>query len=460
MSSKEVKQLVYLSDIEKSIGEGIEEAIDLFPLLEERRRLKINDLLELLGDLERHDLIQLILRECPEAWAEAPPHVRQSLALPEQMFGQKRAIMLAKTEEYVMKKEELKVIAHSGKAREGRFRDLLHDLEPLLSLKEEQMELSHLEIQGASLQYLLVDSLRELSRFWKRWPTTISVFQQAESSSNVRDLVDQCHSIFDGFHGRLPLKWSHEMRQRVIDSRDKQEHPIGKVARRTHDILHELSSELLGQNALESNKKMLQRAIFTIESCNYTARYLIPIFKWQTTLIFLAVSHRVDVSCHLREILPMIATEHAEDIGRNWDVITNVVGDEAARSLKDVLLSASQVPLDSEQKCKQQEMDDSTYSSLIRSVCVPWHVTLAVLGCSVLGCKLDYQRLEEKLVKYMVSQRPVMQNIYVNLSKKMASSVEREVQRYRESYGRVISELTQNPQLEDIIKSLFDHKSC
>ena len=57
-----------------------------------------------------------------------------------------------------------------------------------------------------------------------------------------------------------------ETRQQVSLQRDNAQHPIGKLARKAHRALYEVSVELIAN-------KNLKEALFAMESVNYTTRY-------------------------------------------------------------------------------------------------------------------------------------------------------------------------------------------
>ena len=158
--------------------------------------------------------------------------------------------------------KDLGVLMNSGPARENRFDDLF--LKAFLILRAEHNQ-EWLELE---LQERAVDTLTQLSLFWKMWPITLATFQQNGDSCKIKPLMIECHKYFDLFNKRLPPKWDEETRQKVALQRDNAQHPIGKLAREAHGVLHELSVELIGEQALEDASKRLKEALFTLESVN------------------------------------------------------------------------------------------------------------------------------------------------------------------------------------------------
>lgn len=453
LDADEVKKLVFMADVNKQKAETIHQGIRLFECLEYRGDLGPEDfgyLLELLEGLERNDLINLVLKENPGACAVGPPNVPQGFSSSAQFMYLKRECILVKTGQYSKWMKKLKVAMHSGTAREGRFVRFFQKVAFQLHIVpgssiEKQFGLS---VAPAFERESYVESLVQLSIVWQIWPITLAAFDQNGFSSELSLLVDESHGIFDEFHHTLPPSLSHQSGKEVLDLRNKQQHPIGQIARHAHSILHELSSEMLGSTALEESNEMLKSAFFTIESLHYTARYLIPIYKWQTTLLSLVASHSIDGSCFCG-ILPRILSDHAKDIRENWDVIVDILGDEVAEKFNKLLPTESQAT---------SGHKDTTYSCFRKCVTTPWYVTLAILGCFS-ECSIDHMKVQDSVFRYMHSQKEVFMQMYLELSQKMASSMEKEVQCFQRSYGQVIRKLTSSHESSKILMALFDHES-
>ena len=453
LSSDEFSELVYLLGVPDELVKTPQcDRTCFLRYLESHQVVSPNNyecLLWALDTIQRKDIIQKITTENPEVVFPILPYMPQSFGTQGQTWIVKKSVMLDKKEVYIGRMKDLGVLMRSGPARESRFGDLFLRAFSILSAEQNQKWLE-LELQKSA-----ADNLIELSSFWKLWPTTLATFQQNGDSCKIKPLMAKCHRYFDRFNKSLPSNWDTETRQQVSLQRDNAQHPIGKLAREAHRALHELSVELIGKQSLEEASKRVKEALFALESVNYTTRYLMPIYKWLLVLLHSASLSVIDVS-KFHDTLKVIVSDHWPDMARNKDILMEIVGKEVmSRICQDL---EDREDNGSEGKC---DIDVSTYSGIVSSVSVVWHVAIVVLANIALNCEVDLKSMQKKLSKYMADQKKLMMQTYLCLSKRMAGEMQKEVDYYRENYAQKVRQVAGgSSEILEILQSFFSHKEA
>lgn len=452
LSSEDLHSLIYLTYARDN---GIRYGFQLFDLLSRRRQLGqgYSFLIDCLRDIGRNDLAKKITEEIPDAVVEAPSHVRQSLDIPEQIMAMKCNVTLVKRKQYFSCMKDLGVIMRCGVAREGRFDDYFYRAFGVLQMKVEQLGVSKLSEQQevSSLQDIATASVTHLSLFWKMWPQTLAIFQRSGQSCNIKPLMEQCHTYYDLFDAQLPSQWSSDLRSQVRSQRAQRHHPVGSIARQAHKFLHELSSEMIGEQALQDAEGIFENALFTTESVNYTARYLLPIYKWLLSLAHLATTFQMDIlkGC---EILQVVFSDHRVNITRNWEVLSKIVGEEAMNRINTEFKIRCDVT-----ELSHDDIDGDTYSKLTQSVALVWHVSLAVIACAALHVVCDCNQIQYRLTKYMATQKELMKQTYLLLSQTMAEEMQRELDHYKGIYEQLVGTLG-SQEAQSTLQSLLSSK--
>jgi len=333
--------------------------------------------------------------------------------------------------------KDLGVIMRCGVACEGRFDDYFYRAFGVLQMKVEQLGVSKLSEQRevSSLQEIATASVTHLSLFWKMWPQTLAIFQRSGQSCNIKPLMEQCHTYYDHFDAQLPSQWSSDLRSQVRSQRAQRHHPVGSIARQAHKFLHELSSEMIGEQALQDAEGIFENALFTTESVNYTTWYLLPIYKWLLSLAHLATTFEMDIlkGC---EILQVVFSDHKENITRNWEVLSKIVGEEAMNRINTEFKIRCDVT-----ELSHDDIDGDTYSKLTQSAALVWHVSLAVLACAALHVVCDCKQIQYQLTKYLATQKELMKQMYLLLSQTTAEEMQRELDHYKGIYEQLVGAL-------------------
>ena len=453
LSSEEFNKLMYLLGVpDEEVETPPRDRTCLLRYLDKHQVVSPNNyecLLWALDTIQRKDIIKKITTENPEVVFPTLPYIPQSFGTQGQTWIEKRKVMLDKKDLYIGRMKDLGVLMHSGPARESRFGELF--LRAFSILRAEQNQ-KWLELD---LQESAAATLTQLSLFWKLWPITLATFQQNGDSCKIKPLMAECHDYFDRFNRLLPPNWDKEIRQQVSLQRDNVQHPIGKLAREAHGALHELSVELIGKQSLKEANKRLKEALFALESVNYTAKYLMPIYKWLFVLLHLASLSVIDVS-KFHDTLKVIVSDHWPDMARNKDILMEIVGKEVmSRICQDL---EDREGNGSEGKC---DIDVSTYSSIVSSVSVVWHVAIVVLAITALNCEVDLKSMQKRLSKYMADQRKLMMQTYLCLSKRVAGEMQEEVDYYRENYAQKVRQVAGgSSEILEMLQSLFSHKEA
>jgi len=192
---------------------------------------------------------------------------------------------------------------------------------------------------------------------------------------------------------------------------------------------------MIGEQALQDAEGIFEKALFTTESVNYTARYLLPIYKWLLSLAHLATTFQMDIlkDC---EILQVIFSDHRVNITRNWEVLSKIVGKEAMNRINTEFKIRCDVT-----ELSHDDIDGDTYSKLTQSVALVWHVSLAVIACAALRVVCDCNQIQYQLTKYMATQKELMKQTYLLLSQTMAEEMQRELDHYKGIYEQLVGTL-------------------
>lgn len=143
-------------------------------------------------------------------------------------------------------------------------------------------------------------------------------------------------------------------------------------------------------------------------------------------------------------------------MARNKDFLTEVVGKDVMDRICHDL--EGKEDNSSERTC---DIDVSTYSSIVNSVSVVWHVAIVVLAVIGLKREVDLKGVREKLVKHMAVQKKYMMQTYLRLSKRMAEEMQKEVDYYRENYAQKVKKVAGDaPEILEMLESFFSYKEA
>ena len=190
----------------------------------------------------------------------------------------------------------------------------------------------------------------------------------------------------------------------------------------------------MGQDQLVNSDETLLAALFALESVNYTARYLMPIFNWLLELFHLASSITVD-----DDLLKLIISGHWGSITINRAHLVKIFGEEVMTRLKEEL---EQSHYSLENKCLENH-DTFTHSSLLASTSIIWHVTLIMLFCNkVLSLQVDPKGIQTEFVHHIAKNKEAIQTTYIYLSQKMAQGMENELSEYQQRFAEGVQKVT------------------
>ena len=450
LTSEDFDYLIYSLCVPDDVVERLDhKPTHLLRYLEAHKVVSPNNydfLLWALDTIGRVDIIKKIVMP------STVPYMPQSFGMQEQTFMVMLKAMLRKKQKYIHCMKALDTIIQSDPERKSRFGDLFTRVFPILTAEQNEQGLE-LVLQEETAAATLI----QLSLFWKKWPITLATFQQNGVSDDIKKLMKNCHDYFDCFNKSLPPNWDMETRQEVTLQRNKAQHPFGNFAREAHGALHELSVELIGEHSLKKVNQTVERGLFALESVYYTSRYLMPIYKWLLVLLHSASLSVIDVS-KFHEILKEKFSDHWPDICRNKEILVEIVGKEAMdRVGQDLLQDVDKKDSGSE----ESDFDISTYSSIVSSVSVVWHVSLVVLASIGLKCEVDHNNVQKKLAKFIADQKQPMMQMYLCLSKRTAEEMQKEVDCFRENYAQKVRQVAGgSPEILEIIQSFFSHKEA
>ena len=259
-------------------------------------------------------------------------------------------------------------------------------------------------------------------------------------------------SCFDRFICELPPSWEREVREHVVFDHKARKH-IAYLVLEAHNSLHEISSELIGEQPLKVAKTRTQEVLFIL--ANHTERYLIPIYKWLMTLVHSTSLSPIDAS-KMYATLKIIFSYHYKDIARNRDTLMRIFGEEVMDRILQELLPDNK-DKDSDDK---HDFDIPTHTSLVSAASIVWHTTLVLLAMMSLNHKVDHRAIQQKLVEFIMSQKSNMMQTYVHTSRRREEGMQKELDHYIEICEQKISQLVGGaPEPLEILWSLFNYKT-
>ena len=449
LGAEDKKSIAFLLDIDE-----VECGVDLFRTLEKRGVITSTDpysqLIPILNDVGRKDVVIDICSLDPEASNSVPLEYHSSFSGSEQLVRMKRSLILSKRDEYILCMKELKVIRSCVQSRQACFQELFYPIFSQVTIQPDSLTMDSITVETVK------NSLISLSLFWRIWPEALARFQCTCSSLKIKHLMESCHKYYDQFCEHVKLDWASDMRTQIHHSRDNSSHPLGQVARKAHHVLDEMSTELLGnQKALSSATSSVKNAMFTIESLNYTTRYLLSIFKWLAFLIHTTGSSKLKLQS-IKDMLESLVSDHRVEIQCSWEAISAILGDQLSSELRDLIPVSSPIHQDKE------TVHSSALSKLTGTVGLVWYATLIILT-GISTERIQHfsdefiQNLQMKILQSLTFEKDKLISIHWTLSEQMGSCMQQEIQTFRRLYVEVIRNLTNgNPDSAKLIESILE----
>lgn len=417
-----------------------------------------SELISILLEIQREDIVCIISSLAPEACSCVPLDERFSGN--QQLLQMKKRCLVLKKDEYCHCMGELKVVINCGISRQSRFSDFFDQVFSELVKQPDMPTLDCITLE------ILRESLHPLSQFWKSWPNIMGQFQCTCSRFKLKHSIEHCHDFYRAFCDCLNMDWASRMRAQVERFRHNSIHPIGQLARKAHTILDDVSSELLGrESSLDIATTSVKDAMFTIESVNYTARYMIPMFKWLVHLIYAIGSDRtagMEID-GISEKLASIVLDHKVELHQNWKALSSLLGDHLSSQVENLIPASSTKASNSQlESDTEREMDYDVYSALTETVGLVWYTALIILR-GVSTKRIHHlsdeciQLILKRIQEFLNRQKDKLTHTYLSLSKQMATCMQWEVQTFKARYKSLIFQLTGGtPESANLIDWFFN----
>ena len=455
LGAEDRKSITFLLDIDE-----VDSGIDLLRTLESKRFITANDpysqLVPLLDDVGRNDLIVEICAMDPTACGFLRLEYHASFSGSEQLARIKRCLILCKRDEYIFCTKELKEIRSCIQSRRVCCEGLFNPIFSQVALQPDSKSVDSMGVKSVE------NGIVALSLFWQMWPKTLARFQGTGSSLKIKHLIEQCHEQYDQFCEQTKLNWASELRTEVQHSREKSNHPIGRVAHRAHHVLDEISSEMFGnQKMLSTTTSSTKNAIFIIESINYTTRYVLPIFKWLAFLLHAVGLGRLNVQS-IKNTLESVVADHKVEIQGNWEAISSILGNDLSSKLRDLIPVTSST---GDTECAGKESaayDGITYAYLTETLGMVWYTVLITVAGIAAGRTQTFsgefvQQLQQNILQYLNLNKHKLVHVHQVLSIQMGNSMQQEIQMFKGHLMEVVRVLTNSqPDSVKLIESIFE----
>lgn len=457
LGAEDRKSIAFLLDINE-----VDTGIDLLRTLESKSFITASNpysqLVPLLHDVGRNDLVMEICAMDPVACGFLRLESHPSFSGSEQLARIKRCLILCKRDEYIICTKELKEIRSCIQSRQVCCKGLFNPIISQVAVQPDSGSIDSMHMSVKSVENGIV----ALSLFWQLWPKTLARFQGTCSSLKIKHLIEQCHEQYDKFCEQSRLDLADEIRTDVqcIRSQEKTNHPIGKVARRVHYILDEISSEMCGsQKMLSIATSSTKSAIFIVESINYTTKYVLPIFKWLAFLLHAVGLERVSLQS-IKNTLESVVSDHKMELESNWEAISSIIGDHLSSKLRDLIPVTSAT----DKECAGNAHDDGlTYAYLTETFGTVWYTVLIILAGIAAGriqpftSEFAVQQLQQKIVEYLNFQNHKLVHVHHILSIQMGNSMQQEIQMFKGHFIEAVRVLTNGqPDSAKLMESIFE----
>lgn len=460
LGAEDRKSISFLLDINE-----VESGLDLFRILESKKFITASDpysqLVPLLHDVGRNDIITEIYAMDPTACGCLQLEYHASFSGSEQLARIKRCTILCKRDEYIFCAKELKEVRSCIQSRRVCCEGLFN---PIFSQVTLQPESSESAIDSMMRVKSVENAIIALSLFWQMWPKALARFQGTCSSLKIKHLMEQCHQQFDQFYEQTKLDCASEIRTEVQrSSQEKSNHPIGQVARRVHHALDEISSEMFGnQKTLSIATSSTKNAIFTVESINYTTKYIFPIFKWLAFLLHAVGLGKLNVQS-IKNTLESVVSDHKVEIGSNWEAISSILGDHLSSKLRDLIPVTSATQKKDKEECAGNAYDGLTHAYLTETLGIVWYTVLIILAGIAAGrihlftSEFTVQQLQQKIFQHLNAHKHKLVHVHHALSVQMGNSMQQEIQMFKGHLVEVVRMMTNGqPDSAKLMDSIFE----
>ena len=186
---------------------------------------------------------------------------------------------------------------------------------------------------------ILSNTLECIYPFANAFRDIVTTTNKAENIDvdGIRMPATTCNLTFNNFNKvHATTQWSPGEREAALQLRKVRNIPGSIHIQTAIKSISSICEGLLCMRAIEEAKARINDRLFILETALYVLWCAVPMHHWMRTIIQLAASSKLDLRQY-QDIIVKVATEHREPIVRYHNELSQIIGQDAMKTIDSIL---------------------------------------------------------------------------------------------------------------------------